>query len=272
MTVLNEFIDYLEKEVKNHSIYVIGAQGQHGKEVTEAWIRKRETDKRNADRAVAFWKKQCSAGYGDVLGAFDCSGLGMYWLQNVKKIFASDMTANGMKGKCERLTKSELKRGDWVFVVDGSGHASHIGYVVDDDLNIIESRGRDYGVCKSKLSIRWNYFGRPKIFKDEIEGTDGESMVYDAPVRIGEKGERVKTLQNALIKNGFKLPKYGADGSFGDETYNAVCALQKSKGFIVDGIAAREEIEAVGLIWHYKKEYEELLVAIRTIAKIADKY
>lgn len=269
--MIDDFIAYLESEVKNHSIYVIGAQGQHGKAVTEAWIRKRETDKRNADRAVAFWKKQCASGYGDILGAFDCSGLGMYWLQNVKGLFPSDLNANGMKSKCDKLNKKDIRRGDWVFVVNNTGTATHIGYVVDDALNVIESRGRDYGVCKSALDRRWNYYGRPRIFKTEIEG-EGDSVVFDKSIKRGDKGEEVRELQNALIKNGYSLPKYGADGSFGGETETAVKALQSKKGFTVDGVAACEEIEALGLVWHYKNEYNALLAEMRKIKAIADKY
>ena len=171
MSLLNEFIDYLKHEVEVHSIYVIGAQGQRGKEVTEEWIRYREREnQRNADRAVRFWKKQVAAGYGDVLGAFDCSGLGMYWLQNVKGIYPSDLNANGMYSKCStKLTKDQLKKGDWVFV-DTNGRKTHIGYIVDDNLTVIESRGRDYGVVSGKLDSRWTHFGRPDCFKDEIEG------------------------------------------------------------------------------------------------------
>ncbi len=80
---LKPFLDYLEEQVRNHSIYVWGAQGQQGSAITEKWIKRRETSDTNYQRAVAFWKKQCEAGYGDVLRAFDCSGLGMYYLQNV---------------------------------------------------------------------------------------------------------------------------------------------------------------------------------------------
>ena len=81
---LNEFISYLQEQVNNHSIYVWGAQGQTG--ITEDWIRKKETSKANGDRAVAYWKKQVNAGYGKTLRAFDCSGLGMYFLQNLSGI------------------------------------------------------------------------------------------------------------------------------------------------------------------------------------------
>ena len=112
---LKEFISYLEEQVENHSIYVWGAQGQQGSAVTEAWIKKRETSEANFKRAVAFWKKQCEAGFGDVLRAFDCSGLGSYWLQNVKHIIPGDTNANGFYGKCKKISKSALRVGDFVF-------------------------------------------------------------------------------------------------------------------------------------------------------------
>lgn len=83
---LREFIEYLQEQVVNHSVYVWGAQGQLGPAVNERWIRQVETSEANANRAIAFWRKQVDAGFGDVLRAFDCSGLGMYWLQNVKGI------------------------------------------------------------------------------------------------------------------------------------------------------------------------------------------
>lgn len=46
----------------------------------------------------------------------------------------------------------------------------------------------------------------------------------------GDKGERVKYLQVILMKAGFDLPKYGADGHYGDETEKAVLAARKSQG------------------------------------------
>ena len=36
--MLSEFIEYLEEQVRNHSIYVWGAQGQTGAQLSEAWI------------------------------------------------------------------------------------------------------------------------------------------------------------------------------------------------------------------------------------------
>ncbi len=170
MNILNSFIQHLEEQLDNHSIYVWGAQGQQGEQITEAWIRRRETSAKNAERVNAFWKKQIAAGYGKVLRAFDCSGLLMYWLQNVTGLSKGDRNADGLMAACKRIKKSECRRGDWVFHLDDEeDDATHIGVIVDDDLNVIECKGRDYGVVKRPLNAGgWEAFGRPRIFEKYI--------------------------------------------------------------------------------------------------------
>lgn len=55
-------------------------------------------------------------------------------------------------------------------------------------------------------------------------------------LKKGDKGPEVKQLQKNLIKLGFALPKYGADGGFGKETEAAVKQFQKKYGLEDDGI------------------------------------
>ncbi|WP_411810344.1 peptidoglycan recognition protein family protein [Bacillus glycinifermentans] len=55
-------------------------------------------------------------------------------------------------------------------------------------------------------------------------------------LKKGSSGSKVKALQKRLIAAGFSLPKYGADGSYGNETVQAVKSLQKKAGIAVDGI------------------------------------
>ncbi|MEC1863108.1 peptidoglycan-binding protein [Bacillus licheniformis] len=55
-------------------------------------------------------------------------------------------------------------------------------------------------------------------------------------LKKGSSGSKVKALQKRLIVAGFSLPKYGADGSYGNETVQAVKSLQKKAGIAVDGI------------------------------------
>lgn len=233
---LNEFLSYLQEQVNNHSIYVWGAQGQTG--ITEDWIRKKETTKANGDRVVAYWKKQVNAGYGKVLRAFDCSGLGMYFLQNLSGICSSDMNANGLKSKCRKIAKSELKAGDFVFKVNSEGRATHVGYVVDSVPNVIEARGRDYGVVKGKLDSRWNAFGRPPFWN--------EGYVFTRVLKYSRRGEDVCELKKLLQSNGYGLNLHTTNKNYLSSTKSVVKAYQKANGLTVDGKAGKDTITKLG--------------------------
>ena len=142
----SDFTTYLREQVRNHSIYVWGAQGQKKPTITETWIRKREKTRRNADRAIAHWKKEVRDGYGDVLRAFDCSGLGTYFfLKN--RLIDHDVNAEGLRALCVPISRSELREGDMTFRMSG-GRAVHVGYAIDHD-RVIEAKGRDVGVVES---------------------------------------------------------------------------------------------------------------------------
>lgn len=259
MGQLNDFIAYLEEQAANHSIYVWGGQGQDHTTISEAWIRERETSTDNANRAIAFWKKQVKAGYGEKLRAFDCGGLATYYLYNVKKWIPGDTTANGLKGKCAALSRSELTKGDWVFRVyqtgKDKGKAYHIGYIVDDSLNVIEAKGRDDGVVKRSLNASgsgyWNAYGRPELFREEIAGGEpdfvaGRLLKKTRPLMTGED---VKDVQSALIAKGYSCGNAGADGEYGSNTEKAVEAFQKATGLTADGIVGEKTTQALGGEW-----------------------
>lgn len=254
---LREFLDYLQEQITNHSIYVWGAQGQKSPTITEAWIRKRETSDMYYEKAVAFWKKQCNAGYGDVLRAFDCSGLGMYWLQNVKKIMKSDCSANGLYGKCKKLDKSNLRVGDFVFHLDSNGRATHIGYVADTDLNVIEAQGRDYGVVKRPLSAgKWKAFGHPPFWtEDEIAEIEGHEpapepigFVFTRVLKYGCRGDDVVELKKLLTEKGYDGFTPG-NKNFYSKTERKVKEFQIDSGLEVDGKAGELTITALGGIY-----------------------
>jgi len=265
---LNSFITYLRTQLTNHSIYVWGAQGQDHTVLTEAWIRAHETSGNNADRAISFWKKQVKNGYGNVLRAFDCSGLGMYFIQNLAGISKHDMSSNSMLGQCERLSRSQMMRGDWVFrtYTSGSdkGKAYHIGYVVDDALNVIEDRGRDYGVVQSHIDYfpsYWNTFGRPRYFAEEIESGEHMPNAPDMGVKWSAnrvmkftkpymKGTDIANLQKALIAKGYSVGSSGADGVFGEKSEACVKKFQAACKLTVDGKAGEDTVTALGGSWH----------------------
>ena len=243
---LKNFIECLHTQVKNHSIYVWGAQGQTAPTITEAWIRGRETSEANANRAIAFWKKQCDAGYGDVLRAFDCSGLGMFWLQNISGMLKYDLSAHGLYNKCVKITKDKLRVGDFVFKVNSAGRATHVGYIVDTDLNVIEARGRDAGVVKLPLSGNtWNAFGRPPFWTEaEVAECEGK-FIFTRVLKWGCVGDDVCELKKRLEKNGFGGLNVKNRNFFGS-TRSKVKVYQRAKGLAVDGKAGPKTIAELG--------------------------
>ncbi|MFC3523118.1 peptidoglycan-binding protein [Marinococcus halophilus] len=64
-------------------------------------------------------------------------------------------------------------------------------------------------------------------------------------LRPGDKGPSVARMQQMLLDAGEKLPLYGTDGDFGEETENAVRSFQKSQNLTVDGIVGPNTWEAL---------------------------
>lgn len=268
MGVLQEFLSYLEEQKKNGSIYVWGAQGQGVETISESWIRRMETSRNNADRAIALWKKRKAEGKA-ALRAFDCSGLIVYFFQNLKGVLKSDTNAHGLKGMCGQISQAQLLPGDFVFRVYTSGtnkgKAYHVGVVVDAQKSVIEAKGRDDGVLKRPLNAEagyWNAFGRPGFLKAEIEG--GTAAPRPAPAgwelcRLLKKtsplmkGEDVQAAQNALISKGYFCGASGADGQFGAGTENAVKAFQKANALADDGIVGENTCKKLGGVWKGSK-------------------
>ena len=78
--------------------------------------------KKNVLRCRRLLAKRLAEGYPEKsIGAFDCSGLGMYWLENVKKLLPQDLNSNGMKGLCEPVSRDRLRRGAGFFILNDAG-------------------------------------------------------------------------------------------------------------------------------------------------------
>ena len=209
--MIEEFIAYLKEQVRNHSIYVWGAQGQKEPTVCEKWIRKREAKtggtKINgkymtyADIAVDRWKAEREK-YGSVLRAFDCSGLGVFFLLN-HKLIKSDLSAHGLMCLCKET--HERRAGYWVFHINSKGRATHIGYLIDEN-TVIEAKGRAYGVVETRYKASaWDFIGIPSVF-DFSPDTDKKIKVKGS-VRVRE-GNGVKYKAIGVARNCY-LPYLG---------------------------------------------------------------
>lgn len=67
----------------------------------------------------------------------------------------------------------------------------------------------------------------------------------DSTLRNGDTGKAVKELQEEIVSLGYKLPRYGIDSDFGDETENAIRAFQKNAGIFIDGIVGPQTYTAL---------------------------
>ena len=159
---LSEFNTYLTEQIGQP--YVWG--GQHLRLTPENYVReitKREKDATHRATAIKYCENRFADGK-TVLFAYDCSGLGMFYLQNCEKVYSHDMTANGMMGQC--VLMDEPKKGYWVFRLNDSGKAVHIGYMVTDGY-VIHARKILLQSChlesKNRLHNCTNFRARGKI-------------------------------------------------------------------------------------------------------------
>lgn len=180
--MLNEFYNYCNQFYGDNreivGIYVSGGQGETEPKLSDKWITRMEQDAANRQRALnAYHKAQQNLKPGQTIRAFDCSGLIMYFLQNIKGI-SDDRTARGIYSTlCTPIQQDMLYPGDLVFRADASGKIVHCGIVLakfDDDehmYTILESKGRDYGVVQTFFRVgsgTWNRYGRLKCLETEI--------------------------------------------------------------------------------------------------------
>ncbi len=151
---------------------------------------------------------------------------------------------------------SEPKKGDLVFF----GDISHIGIIENVDntkIYTIEGNTSDKAELivnggqvakKSYLKTSKYIYGyaRPKYdeegqaINENKEENKTEQQITYSLIKKGSKGNLVRIAQQKLLQKGYSLPKYGADGQYGDETEQAIRKIQKDAGISVDGICGND--------------------------------
>lgn len=78
----------------------------------------------------------------------------------------------------------------------------------------------------------------PGTESDHLPEPESETVSVDLPVlRKGDTGPAVKALQSLLLNAGIDVGSWGVDGDFGEDTWVAVCDLQRARGTAVTGVA-----------------------------------
>lgn len=193
---------------------------------------------------------------------FDCvnltKGILWGWIGDPNDIYGGaryctngvpDTNANGMIGKCTDVST------DFTTIEPGEGLwlEGHWGVYVGGGL-AVECTGRwANGVQVTavlNVAKNDNYHGRywTKHGKLPWVAYDGKAdkvkpvkiELGDRTIKKGTKGDDVRELQRTLLKLGYDLPKYGADGECGSETVKAIKQFQRDNGLEADGVFGRD--------------------------------
>lgn len=176
---------------------------------------------------------------------FDCRGF-TYWLFKQIGIVINGGGATSQynddsnwteKGPIENMPRdkvccvfrydSSTKKMEHTLLYDGDGHYIHCSGEVKK-CNISSYKATHYAIPKGL------YGGSSNVTEPVQQPTD--TNVKLPTLRKGSKGSYVTLLQTLLMNKGYKLPKYGADGDFGNETLEAVKRFQEDNGLTVDGV------------------------------------
>ena len=144
-----------------------------------------------------------------------------------------DVSANGMIKLCPQTGKISSIPDEPGLVVWKDGH---IGVYIGGGYTI-EMRGFAYDCQRRKVTDGlWTEWGR--LPATMLAYSDAPAVSYklgDRTLSKGDTGEDVKALQEALLKLGYTLPRWGADGDFGTETEDALRRFQAAAGLEPSG-------------------------------------
>lgn len=222
---MKPFIEYLRAQLGMP--YVWGAQGDllSGLHDPEKWIKSQESKAENRTRAITFFRK-CKAAGMDPIRAFDCSGLIMYFLQDLHGVMG-DRSAQMLYNQSVKITRGQLQEGDLVFKGGSSDDITHVGVYIGDG-KVIESKGRDDGVCETELESRpFAYFGRLDALAPFLTDESEEPVIFKL-TSPRQKGDAVKELQRFLNYIHFRDAtgeKLVEDGIFGPKTEYALISF-----------------------------------------------
>lgn len=204
---MKTFIKYLR--VQLGMPYVWGGQGDllTGLHDPEKWIKSQESNADNRKRAIDFFRKCKEAGM-ETIRAFDCSGLIMYFLQDLHGVMG-DRSAQMLYNQSAKISREELQEGDLVFKGSAPDNITHVGVYVGGG-RVIESKGRDDGVCETELESRpFKYFGRLAALAPFLIDEPDEPEYPEEPLPLTVckpvlTGEGYKALQRACNLLGYK--------------------------------------------------------------------
>lgn len=264
---IKNFVKELESALKRKDGYIMGSRGENPRSgyldltVPESKCRsswkpsgyyfKGQYSGEKLKKALE-WRETCTR-------VWDCNGMseGIYEIYSGTNINtrARHAYANwcSVKGKGMIPAKYRVPGAAVYFSDSGASSIHHVAYLYKPvkslepagDWYLIEASGVMKGVVKSKLLSRkpnfWGWMDKYYDYGDinavvtEEEVVEIRTLLGSRTLKNGSEGEDVKEMQSGLIRLGYDLGKWGADGDFGDCTEDAVEKFQKDHDLKVTG-------------------------------------
>lgn len=179
---------------------------------------------------------------GERVRCYDCRGFTDWCLLRV----GIDLIGEGCSGQWKNNNWVEKNTIDTMpkdalccLFVYKNGKWAHTGFGFNDIT--VECSA---GVQIKKRDSRWTHWAVPIGLYDTPPAPTPPSPTRPT-IRKGSSGQYVKEAQEILIRKGYSLAPYGADGKFGNKTLTAVKAFQKDNGLAVDGIVGKNTWKAL---------------------------
>ena len=237
MTRADQLIQWARTELG--SPYIFGATGQKCTPAYRQQVMKNKPEYSEAIQkncpVLSGRQATCAGCKYEGRKAYDCRGLTREGLRSVtgRPILGVGATSQwndasnwDIKGPIQAMPERPCV----VFVQKGNT-MSHTGIYVGGG-SVIHASGHNSGVIDSPMPRSWTHYAIPIGLYEEGE----IPMADEYLIRRRDKGEKVKALQAGLMKLGYPLSRYGADGDYGNETEEAVKKFQKDRGLPVDAV------------------------------------
>ena len=240
---IGTFVVQLQEAVARKDGYIMGATGQDPKKwATTSWWYTQYNDSSTQKKKALYWRENAQR-------VWDCNGLaeGLY-----KDYTGTDINTKARynySGWCSKKGTGMIPvnmrvPGAAVFWGSKASSITHVAYLEkpvvagkpEGDWYIIEARGVNYGVVRTKLKSRdpdfWGIMD--KYFDYGItEYVEPSYKLGDRLLKKGAKGSDVSELQTWLTKFGYLNDQI--DGDFGSKTKKAVEKFQKANALTADG-------------------------------------
>lgn len=189
----------------------------------------------------AYYDKKLREGEGKP--GSDCSGM-HYGLSGYDKTAQGyyDESPDDKKGTIDTLPIHDL-----VILYRGksSSNITHTGIYLGNGMTIHMANSTDNCVYETTDAGKWKWWSYAKFI--DYTNPLGAKPIITRVIKMGSKGIDVKLLQDQLIKKGYDPGK--VDGDFGGKTYSALKHFQADHNIAVDGIAGKQTVKALGMLW-----------------------